>query len=66
MSLKKSPGKGAKLNATQARQIRELSAGGDSVLELARRFGVSDQAIKDVLNFETWSAAGGPRKAAQR
>jgi hypothetical protein len=63
---KKNPDKGPKLNAIQARQIRELYAHGDSVLELAGRFNVSDQAIKDVLNFETWGSAGGPRKPVTR
>jgi DNA invertase Pin-like site-specific DNA recombinase len=60
--VSKNPNKGAKLNAQTARQIREAYASGDEILELATRFGVSDQAIKDVLNFETWAAAGGPRK----
>ena len=48
----------------QARRIRELFAEGETVLGLAQRFDVSDQTIKDVLNFETWSSAGGPRKAS--
>jgi hypothetical protein len=62
IAVEKNPNKGAKLNAQTARQIREAYAGGADVLELASRFGVSDQAIKDVLNFETWASAGGPRK----
>lgn len=62
MSEKKNPDKGPKLTAMQARQIRELHADGESVLDLAQRFGVSDQAISDVLNFETWGSAGGPRR----
>jgi DNA invertase Pin-like site-specific DNA recombinase len=66
MSSKRNPDKGPKLNAAQARQIRELFADGESVLDLARRFSVSDQAIKDVLNFETWGSAGGPRKSVER
>lgn len=58
----KNPNKGPKITAQSARQIRESYAAGEEILELAARFGVSDQAIKDVLNFETWAGAGGPRK----
>jgi hypothetical protein len=50
-----------KLTATKARDIRERFAAGESIEELTCRFEVSDQAIKDVLNYETWAAAGGPR-----
>jgi DNA invertase Pin-like site-specific DNA recombinase len=64
--MKENPYKGPKLQAAQAREIRELYADGHSVLELAARFHVSDQAIKDVLNFETWSSAGGPRKTVEQ
>ena len=60
--MSSNPSKGAKLNAQVARQIREAYADGATVLELAKRFGVSDQAVKDVLNFETWASAGGPRR----
>ena len=60
------PQKGAKLNAQTAREIREAYAGGVTVLELAERFRVSDQAVKDVLNFETWASAGGPRRKVER
>jgi hypothetical protein len=58
--------KGAKLNGHSAREIRELYAQGISVMILAARFSVSDQAIKDVLNFETWGSAGGPRKQPEK
>jgi hypothetical protein len=64
--VSKNPNKGAKLNAQAARQIREAYAAGEEVLDLAARFSVSDQAIKDVLNFETWAAAGGPRKPVDK
>jgi transposase len=58
--------KGAKLSGHSAREIRELYAQGISVMILAARFGVSYQAIKDVLNFETWGSADGPRKQPEK
>ena len=60
--MQKNPNKGSRLSAQNAREIREAYAVGHSILSLAERFGVSDQAIKDVLNFETWAGAGGPRR----
>jgi hypothetical protein len=51
-----------RLSARAAREIRERFASGESVYDLASDYGVSDQAIKDVLNFETWVGAGGPRR----
>jgi hypothetical protein len=62
VSSTKHPDKGPKLNARHAREIRQLHAEGEPVLKLADQFDVSDQAIKDVLNFETWVSAGGPRR----
>lgn len=50
-----------KLNAQKAREIRERFAKGATADELANAFGVSDQAIKDIVNFETWVSAGGPK-----
>jgi hypothetical protein len=52
-----------KLNTYTARQIRERFAAGESAAKLAADFGVSDQAIKDIVNFETWVGAGGPKPA---
>ena len=66
LPVPKNPNKGAKLSAQIARQIRESYAAGDEILDLAMEFGVSDQAIRDVLNFETWAAAGGPRKPVKQ
>ena len=51
-----------KLTAEKAREIRVRHGDGESILKLARDYGVSDQAIKDVLNYETWGSAGPPRK----
>jgi hypothetical protein len=55
-----------KLNRDKARQIRERFAAGESADRLAQEFGVSDQAIKDIVNFETWVGAGGPKPAHLR
>lgn len=54
-------GNTAKLDALKARAIREAFTRGRTVEQLVSQYGVSDQAIKDVLNFETWASAGGPR-----
>ena len=51
-----------KLTVEKAREIRVRFAGGETAQELATAFGVSDQAVKDVVNFETWQSAGGPRR----
>lgn len=55
-----------KLSKDKARRIRERFASGEAVAVLAAEFGVSDQAIKDIINFETWASAGGPRSAPGR
>lgn len=55
------PNNPVKLTARAAREIRERFARGATVLELAQTYWVSDQAVKDVLNFETWVGAGGLR-----
>lgn len=54
-------GRGAKLSNDKARKIRERFAAGESAADLAAEFAVSDQAVKDIVNFETWVGAGGPR-----
>ena len=54
-----------KLTAEKARQIRIRFAAGESPQELAAAFGVSDQAVKDVVNFGTWQSAGGPMRDAE-
>lgn len=56
------PYNATKLTAEKAREIRVRFAAGESPQELAEAFGVSDQAVKDVVNFETWQSAGGPRR----
>lgn len=50
-----------KLTAERARQIRERYAQGDSIATLVDVYGVSSTTIRDVLNYETWGRAGGPR-----
>jgi len=56
----------ARIRSGDARAIRERFARGDPVLKLAHEYGVSDQTIKDILNFETWVSAGGPRLSSGR
>lgn len=55
-----------KLTAERARLIRELFAAGESMYALAQQFNVSTTTIKDVVTFETWGRAGGPRPPDQK
>jgi transposase-like protein len=47
-----------KLTAEKARAIRERHALGESVEDLAKVYGVSEEALKDVLRYLTWAFAG--------
>jgi hypothetical protein len=55
-----------KLNAPKARSIRERFAAGDSMKTLAEAYSVSETTIRDVLRYETWGRAGGPRLDPQK
>jgi hypothetical protein len=50
-----------RLTASVARELREFFRKRPTVRDLMEAVGVSDQTIKDVLNFETSAGAGGPR-----
>ena len=50
-----------KLNAQRARELRERFAKGTSIKTLAEQYNVSETTVRDVLRYETWSGAGGPR-----
>jgi hypothetical protein len=45
----------SKLKADQVREIRKLRATGMYQKDLARRFGVSNATIQDLLNGNTWN-----------
>jgi hypothetical protein len=45
----------AKLTAAKVREIRELREGGESVPELARAYGVTQQSIYSICNRKTWA-----------
>ena len=43
-----------KLNLKKAEEIRVLAEQGDSIKELAEKYGVSKRTIKDVIEGKTW------------
>lgn len=43
-----------KLSMEKARVIRQRVADGESMPELAKEYGVGDQAIEDVVTFRSW------------
>ena len=43
-----------KLNIEKAKEIRVLAEQGDSIKELAEKYGVSKRTIKDVIEGKTW------------
>lgn len=55
-----------RLTAQAAKEIRVRFSAGETVEQLKEIFSVSDQAVRDVLNFETWAGAGGPRRTNYR
>jgi hypothetical protein len=44
----------AKLTEAEVRQIRKLHSQGSSTLRLSQKFGVSDDAVRDILRGRTW------------
>lgn len=61
-------GRPPKLTATQARQVRSLRAGGESISELTRSFGVSRATIYRALNAPelTSASVGDPATAGAK
>ena len=45
----------AKLSADKVREIRRLRNEGDTLVAIARRFGVTQQCISSVIHRETWA-----------
>ena len=39
---------------TGPRVVREMYAAGDSTMSIAKRFGVTDQAVRDCVNHRTY------------